>query len=142
MQSSQKPCHNRYISRLENNEQTPSRNTVRALLQRLGLPDDRWYFAAVTGKELALDRLHNEIISYNILYEKADAEEKASIREKAIAAHNELEKISDKDDSISQQLLARSKVIIGKENGEYTKEEKLSLLTDALKITQPGFDMQ
>ena len=114
---------------------------MRALLQRLGLPDDRWYFAAVTGKELELDRLHNEIISYNILYEKADAEEKASIRENAIAAHNELEKISDKDDSISQQLLARSKVIIGKENGEYTKEEKLSLLTDALKITQPGFDI-
>lgn len=134
-------CEPTTISRLENNEQTPSRNTVRALLQRLGLPDDRWYFAAVTGKELELDRLHNEIISYNILYEKADAEEKASIREKAIAAHNELEKISDKDDSISQQLLARSKVIIGKENGEYTKEEKLSLLTDALKITQPGFDI-
>ena len=134
-------CEPITISRLEQNKQTPSRNTVKAIFQRLGLPDDR-YFAAVTGKELNLDKLYNDIVSYNIQFEKASKEEKPHIRKLAAKAHSELEKIIDKDDTISLQLLARSRVIIGTDNGEYTAAEKIILLEDALRLTQPNFRIE
>lgn len=40
-------CEPMTLSRLENGKQTPSRNRINALLQRLGLPDDR-YFALLS----------------------------------------------------------------------------------------------
>lgn len=40
-------CDTVTISRIENGRQTPSRNRINALLQRLGLPDDR-YFALLS----------------------------------------------------------------------------------------------
>jgi transcriptional regulator with XRE-family HTH domain len=131
-------CEPITISRLEQNKQTPARNTVKAIFQRLGLPDDR-YFAAVTGKEIKIDKIYNDIVSYNIQFEKASKEEKPQIREMAIKAHSELENIIDKDDTISLQLLARSRVIIGPERGEYTAAEKIILLEKALRLTQPNF---
>lgn len=134
-------CEPITISRLEKNKQTPARNTVKAIFQRLGLPDDR-YFAAVTGKELELDKLYNDIVSYNIQFEKASEEEKRQIREKAINAHTKLEQIIDKDDTISLQLLARSKVIIGTDEGEYLPSEKIILLEEALRLTQPKFEIE
>ena len=36
-------CEPMTLSRLENGKQTPSRNRINALLQRLGLPDDRYF---------------------------------------------------------------------------------------------------
>lgn len=43
-------CEPITISRMENGRQTPSRNRINALLQRLGLPDDR-YFALLSKRE-------------------------------------------------------------------------------------------
>lgn len=133
-------CEPITISRLERNKQTPSRNIVRALLQRLGLPDDR-YFAVVTGKEIQLNKLHNEIVAYNVQFDKANENEKKIIRKNALKAFSELEKIIDKDDTISLQLLERSRVIIGTDERVYTYSEKIALLESALKITQPRFKM-
>lgn len=43
-------CEPTTISRFENGRQTPSRNHVKALLFRLGLPDDRFFwFIKSTG---------------------------------------------------------------------------------------------
>ena len=44
-------CESVTLSRFENGKQTPSRNRINAILQRLGLPDDR-YYALVTPEEL------------------------------------------------------------------------------------------
>lgn len=35
-------CESVTLSRVENGKQTPSRNRINAILQRLGLPDDRY----------------------------------------------------------------------------------------------------
>ena len=43
-------CEPMTLSRLENGKQTPSRNRINALLQRLGLPDDR-YFALLSKND-------------------------------------------------------------------------------------------
>lgn len=134
-------CEAITISRLERNEQTPARNTVIAILQRLGLPDDR-YYAVITGKEAQIDKLCNEIISYNIMFGKSFGEEKNRIREKAITSFSELEKIISKDDAITRRLIARSKVVIGKEDGEYSASEKIVLLEEAIRITHPSFQSE
>lgn len=52
------------LSRLENGKQTPSRNRINALLQRLGLPDDR-YFALLSKNELEMEALQKEIVACN-----------------------------------------------------------------------------
>ena len=50
----------------ENGRQTPSRTRINAILQRLGLPDDR-YYALVTPEELEIEALEKEIVACNAL---------------------------------------------------------------------------
>lgn len=58
-------CEPMTLSRLENGKQTPSRNRINALLQRLGLPDDR-YFALLSKNELEMEALQKEIVACNV----------------------------------------------------------------------------
>ncbi len=58
-------CEPVTLSRLENGKQTPSRNRINALLQRLGLPDDR-YFALLSKNELEMEALQKEIVACNV----------------------------------------------------------------------------
>lgn len=133
-------CEPITISRLENGKQTPSRNRINALLERLDMPADR-YHALLSKNELEVDALQREIASYNARFEKATSDEKPQIREMALNAHKKLEAISDNDDTLSRQLILRSRVVIGTENGPYSVEEKVCMLTEALRITSPRFDI-
>ena len=58
-------CEPITLSRLENGKQTPSRNRINALLQRMGLPDDR-YFALLSKNELEMEALQKEIVACNV----------------------------------------------------------------------------
>lgn len=58
-------CEPITLSRLENGKQTPSRNRINAILQRLGLPDDR-YYALLSPNELKIEALKKEIIGCNV----------------------------------------------------------------------------
>ena len=133
-------CEPITISRLENGKQTPSRNRINALLERLDMPADR-YHALLSKNELEVDALQREIVSYNAQFEKATAEEKPQIRDLALKAHKKLETVMDADDTLSKQLILRSKVLIGNENGDYSLEEKMRLLTEAIRMTSPKFDL-
>ena len=133
-------CEPITISRLENGKQTPSRNRINALLERLDMPADR-YYALLSKNELDIDALQKEITSYNIRFEKATAEEKPKIRKLALEAHKQLEAIIDDDDTLSKQFILRSRVLVGTENGEYSFEEKIRLLTEAIRMTVPNFDL-
>lgn len=54
------------LSRLEAGIQTPRRNRISALLQRLGLPDSR-YFAINTQEEVAIEAYKKDIVACNVL---------------------------------------------------------------------------
>jgi transcriptional regulator with XRE-family HTH domain len=58
-------CEPMTISRVENGRQTPSRNRINAILQRLGLPDDR-YFALLSKNEMEIAALQREIVSCRV----------------------------------------------------------------------------
>ena len=95
-------CESVTLSRFENGKQTPSRNRINAILQRLGLPDDR-YYALVTPEELEIEALKKEIVSCNALKCVEEGFDKIS----------RLEKIAKPDDQITQQFILRSKVLLG-----------------------------
>ena len=133
-------CEPMTISRFENGRQTPSRNRIKALLQRLGLPDDR-FFGLLSTKEVQISNLENEIISCHVRFERAAPNEKNKIREDTFAKHKQLESLIDKDDTLSRQLILRSKYLLGTENGPYSLDAGLSMLLDAMHLTSPKFDL-
>ena len=60
-------CEPMTISRFENGRQTPSRNRIKALLQRLGLPDDR-FFGLLSTKEVqsAILKMKSSVVMYDL----------------------------------------------------------------------------
>ena len=87
-------CEPVTLSRFENGRQTPSRTRINAILQRLGLPDDR-YYALVTPEELEIEALKKEIVACNALKHVNEGFDKIS----------QLEKIVKPDDQITQQFI-------------------------------------
>lgn len=133
-------CEPMTISRFENGRQTPSRNRIKAILQRLGLPDDR-FFGLLSAKEMQISNIEKEITSCHVRFARATPEEKNKIREETFAKHRELEGVIDKDDTLSRQLILRSKYLLGTENGPYSLDEGLSMLLEAMRMTSPKFDL-
>lgn len=127
-------CEPATISRIESGRQNPSRSKLNALLQRLGLPDDK-YYAMMSENEMQIEQLKNEIISFNSRKLYAEALQKI----------DSLTLLADEDDTLTKQFIIRSKVLNGKmENGQivpYTMEEKLELLHEAIRLTVPNFSI-
>lgn len=128
------------ISRLENGKYPPSYHLVNALLERLDLPTDR-YYAVLSKNESDIEALRKRIVACNLRFEHSLGDEKVQARTEALLAHKELEAIIDKDDMINRQLILRSRVIIGKEDGPYSPEEQRAMLLEAIRLTCPSFDM-
>lgn len=133
-------CEPITISRLENGKQTPSRNRINALLERLDMPADR-YFALLSKHELEIESLHKQITALNVRFSQSSKDEKSTIREKAMQAHKDLENMADKDDMISRQLILRSRIILGKADGPYSYDEQKVILLEAIRLTCPSFDL-
>lgn len=127
-------CEPITISRLENGRQTPSMNKLRALLQRLDLPEDK-YYALLNKNEMQVSDLQTEIVSCNVVKDS----------ERGLPKIDELEEIADPDDPLIRQFILRSKVLLGKRENEqiipYTYEEKLDMLFEAIRLTAPNFDI-
>ena len=124
-------CEPMTLSRLENGKQTPSRNRINALLQRLGLPDDR-YFALLSKNELEMEALQKEIVACNVTEKVPEGFEKLA----------QFEKLADPDDQIAQQFALRSRVLLGRLDGRYTPLEQIDLLMQAIQLTVPRFDLE
>ena len=124
-------CEPMTISRMENGRQTPSRNRINALLQRLGLPDDR-YFALLSKREEEIAALQKEIIACSVQRNTAHGWELLA----------QLEQITEPDDHVTRQFILRSKVILGKAEGQYSAEKQLQMLMEALRMTVPHFDLE
>lgn len=118
------------LSRIENGKQMPSRSIMKALLQRLGLPDTR-YYALSSRHELEIEALEKEIVGCNALERVDEGFDKIA----------QLEKIIDPSDQITKQFVLRSKVLLGLLDGRYSKQESLTMLLDALRLTVPSFEL-
>lgn len=123
-------CDSITLSRLENGKQTPSRTRINAILQRLSLPDDR-YFALLSKNELKMEALKKEIVACN-------ANQRV---EEGFDALKNFEQTADPDDQIAHQFVLRSKVLLGRLDRRYTPREQIDLLMQAIRLTVPRFDL-
>ena len=99
-------CEPITLSRIENGKQTPSRSRINAILQRLDLPDDR-YYALLSKDELEIEALEKEIVACNATRQQEECLKKLT----------QLEKLSRPDDHLTQQFILRSKALLGSING-------------------------
>lgn len=134
-------CERVTLSRLENGKQSPSYGRVKALLQRLDLPDDR-YTALLDEDELRREELKEEVSARVALFRNASIQEAPHLREKALEAIHALEDFNQGKDPLIQQYAARFKVSLGTPDGPYSLEASLSMLLEAIRITVPGFDLE
>jgi len=134
-------CTPATLSRLENNTQTPGRNRINALLQRLGLPDDR-YFALLSKNEEEVESLQKEIQIDCVRFRRAAETNRPQIRASALAKIEQLERIIEKDDQIARQYILSMKVALGKPEGQYSFGERLDMLMQAIRLTVPRFDLE
>lgn len=134
-------CEPTTISRFENGRQTPSRNHVKALLFRLGLPDDR-FFGLLSQREIEIEALQQEITNCHVLLQHSKTEQRCAIREDLLQKHQALRTLISPEDRLLQQFLLRSKYLMGTENGPYGLNKGMSLLTEAMRLTNPHFDLE
>lgn len=134
-------CEPITVSRMENGKQMPAYNRIRAFLQRLGLPDDR-FFALLSKNELELKTLSDEINADVVRLERAAPEEVPAIRAEGLKKLERLEKLADPDDRITRQLILSEKAALGRPDGPYTPEETLAMLMEAIRVTCPRLDLE
>lgn len=124
-------CDAMTVSRIENGKQTPSRNVLNALLQRLGVSSDR-FFAILNKEEMQIAALQRDINACYLQRKNALGLEKLK----------ELENIAEPEDNVTRQFLLSFKALLGKTEQEpYSLEEQLAMQLEALSITSPQLDM-
>lgn len=124
------------LSRFESGRQTPSRDCVTAILQRLGLPDDQ-YYAQLTRAETRLILLRKEVLAYCSRFEQSLGEEREQARIDALEKLHDLECCIKEDDRINQQFVLRMKVSLE----AYSPQKQLEMLLEAVRLTSPRFDL-
>ncbi len=133
-------CEPITISRLETGKQLPSYNRLRAILDRLDMPADRFY-CLLTQQEVLMSELYSTILDVNVRIDQSTTAERPIIRQQGLNAIARLEAIMDRDDLLSRQLILRSKSILGEDSGEYSFEIKWHMLMDAIRMTSPDFSL-
>ncbi len=124
-------CEVSTLSRIENGRCTPSRSKINALLQRLGLPEER-YYAIVSKNEKEIEALKKEVVACNVMHQP----------QKGYELLEQLEKLCESDDFLTKQFILRSRILLGDLDGsisDYTKQ--VELLLQAIKITVPDFSI-
>lgn len=127
------------LSRIENNQQDPSRNLTKNLLERLGLPLDR-FLALWDQKGISAGALMREIRDDIIQYERTARTNRSDIAERIREKLAELEKVIAPDNRSAQQFLLAQQAIVGRPDGPYSPSEKLTIQLEAIRMTCPKFD--
>lgn len=121
-------CEISTLARIESGRQIPGRSRMNALLQRLDLPEDR-YYAYVSENEEKIEALKKEIVACNSLNRV----------EEGFRNIEELEALLEPDDRLGRQFILRSRCLLGKKDGRYSPPEILEMLTEAMRMTSPRF---
>ena len=133
-------CEVMTLSRLEHGRQTPAHNRIKALMQRLNMPDDR-YYALLNEQEMDLDNTRQELLSRYDRFARAGEKQKRQTWGLAMEQLQRLESLAEKEDTITQQLILSYKALLGREDGPYSLEERLEMQLTALRLTVPKFDL-
>lgn len=129
------------LSRIESGKQTPSRNLTSALLQRLGLPHDR-YYTFLTAREAEADALRTQIDSCAARFQQSLGTEKEQARLDALERLDRLEAVTEADDNIGRQYVLAARAALDGETGPDGFAARLDMLLEAIRLTVPHFDLE
>lgn len=129
------------LSRIENDDRMPSERHVRALMERLGIEDNR-RLVPQSPYEDKLEDLQTEARARVIRFTQADPQSKPALREDALSAFRELEDFVDPDDLMARQRIIGDKLSLGMAEGPYGMEEAVSILLEAIRLTIPSFGLK
>ncbi len=132
-------CSVSTLSRLENNQQTPSRSLARQLLERLGLPKNR-FIALWDQESISTEALVREIRCDMIHYFRVQNEERVNLQETIREKLMELEEIVNPDDKSAQQFLLAHQALLSSAKGTSGYRKKLDMQLKAIRLTCPTFD--
>ncbi len=132
-------CEPITVSRLENGKQTPSRSRISALLERLGLPGNR-YYALLSKREQEESLLRKEINDCVARFYQKEGDGKKLVWEQARRALDRLMAVLDPEDTLAKQFVLRSRALLGERGEAYPYEKQLEMLLEALRLTAPRFD--
>ena len=79
-----------------------------------------------------MEALQKEIVGYNSTHQAEEGFEKL----------RQLEQIADPEDSIVQQFILRSRVLLGRLDQRYSPQEQIDLLMQAIRLTVPRFTLE
>lgn len=129
------------LSRLESGKLVPGYTLVHALLQRLGLPEER-YFALLGENEAAVAALKKDIRADTIRFRRALADRRPEIRDETMEKLARLEALTAEDDRITWQYILGARATLGGPDGPYSTREQLNILMEAIRLTVPRFDLE
>ena len=129
-------CDRSTLSRIERGKQEPSYYILKALLQRLGISEDRCQIL-MGPQEFEISELQREIVADNVREDFSSALKKI----------RRLEELSQSaENPLLQQFVLRVRALAGYEkNGEryaYTHPVQRKILIRALELTCPGITME
>ena len=129
-------CDRSTLSRIERGNQEPSNYILKALLQRLGISEDRCQIL-MGAQEFEIAELQREIVADNVRKDFSSALKK-------IRRLEELSQSAEKP--LLQQFILRVRAAAGyEENGErldYDNPTQRKMLIQALELTCPGITME
>lgn len=129
-------CNTMTLSRLENGQQLPARHKIVAIMDRLGLPSDR-YYAILSKNDENISILQSEI---NSLVVQAERETDNTTNKKIKQARKKiklLENISEKSDNIIKQFVMSEELTLKKLENTISLDDQLNMAIQTLKITVP-----
>lgn len=129
-------CDRSTLSRIERGKQEPSYYILKALLQRLGISEDRCQIL-MGPQEFEISELQREIVADNVRHDFSSALKKI----------RRLEELSQSaENPLLQQFILRVRALAGyEENGErfaYDYPTQREMLMQALELTCPGITME
>ena len=129
-------CDRSTLSRIERGKQEPSYYILKALLQRLGISEDRCQIL-MGAQEFEIAELQREIVADNVRKDFSSALKKI----------RRLEELSQSaENPLLQQFILRVRAAAGyEENGErldYDNPTQRKMLIQALELTCPGITME
>ena len=132
-------CSPSTLSRIENNQQDPSRSLTRQLLGRLNLPQER-FLALWDQKSISIAALMREINNDMIRHRQAPKEEKPQVQKQIREKMEKLGELAAPDDRSTQQFLLSTEARLDGPDGPRSIEERLEMQLEAIRLTCPAFD--
>lgn len=134
-------CEPITLSRLEHGRHITSDLRISALLDRLGLPDNR-HLTVLSKREMEINNLQKAIQDDEVRFRRAGSSERPDVREQALKKLDSLERVTKKDNNLIQQYILGARVTFGKPDGPYSPDERMDMLMRAIRLTVPRFDVE